>query len=143
MLWLCPMSEEAMTDLVQKIRDVLVAIKGGTMFRLDFDLMSPHLLSEAADEIERLKAAPLRLQADRLMLAVEHLEKDLASMKDLYDRTYKVNGELNDIIATLDEALEPLTYMDCESWGCVHDEEPCAIEQAKKARACVGGYHVR
>ena len=43
-----------MTDLVQKIRDVLVAIQVGTMFRLDFDLMSPHLLSKAADEIERL-----------------------------------------------------------------------------------------
>jgi len=47
------------------------------------------------------------------------------------------------IIATIDEALEPLTYMDCESWGCIHDEEPCAIEQAKKARARVGELDVR
>ena len=57
-------------------------------------------------EVERLRAAPLRQQADRLMLEVEHLNKDLADINDLYDRTYNVNMELNDTIATLREALE-------------------------------------
>ena len=64
----------------------------------------------------------------------------IMALQEIHNRERK---RLDATIATLDEALEPLTYMDCESWGCVHDEEPCAIEQAKKARARVGELDVR
>ena len=67
-----------------------------------------------------------------MTMAKEHIEQSVQGER-----------ELRATIATLDDALEPLTYMDCESWGCVHDEEPCAIEQAKKARARVGDLGVR
>ena len=40
---------------------------------------------------------------------------------------------LYDIILSLCKAIEPLSYQDCESWGCVHSEEECAIDKAKAA----------
>jgi len=61
---------------------------------------------ELVGEVRRLRGAPLRQQADRLMQEVERLEKDLTALRDLYDATYNVNMELHDTIATLRDQLE-------------------------------------
>ena len=102
-----------MTDLVQKFREALakyhrpIPVEDVDEWRKHIDFIqkfrgdAPQWLSEAADEIERLKAAPLRLQADRLMLEVERLEKGLTEINDLYDRTYNVNIELSKKVAEL------------------------------------------
>jgi len=71
--------------------------------RLDVKKATVHQLEA---EVERLRGAPLRQQADRLMQEVERLEKDLTALRDLYDATYNVNMGLHDTIATLQDKLD-------------------------------------
>ena len=51
--------------------------------------VSFRIVLQLEKENKRLRGAPLRLQADRLILEVDRLNKDLAQMNDLYDQTYK------------------------------------------------------
>ena len=60
------------------------------------------MLEKAQREVERLKAAPLRLQADRLMQEVNALSERLKEVNALQERTYQLNIEVSEKIAELE-----------------------------------------
>jgi hypothetical protein len=57
-------------------------------------------------------------------------EKDIDYSADLERRIERLNMDLDRLI----EALEPLAYQDCDSWGCDldDDEHDCPPENARK-----------
>ncbi len=65
---------------------------------------------EAQREVERLKAAPLRQQADRLMQEVSSLEDKLDEANRIYQLTYDVNIQVHEERDQARDEVERLTH---------------------------------
>jgi len=97
-----------MTDRLEEIEDRLNQMSKALVNELAL-IDTRWLVSEVRRlrfDVGRLRGAPLRQQADRLMQEVGRLEKDLTALRDLYDATYNVNMGLHDTIATLQDKLD-------------------------------------